>query len=448
MLQLSHSTQPRIQPTVSPHIVARSVLLELGYADLVSRIEHEVAENPALDTVPETEDDGAIPASRLSLRYSGDSLGSSGRAPQFDSLPAPYSLQDDLRWQFRATTTRSLHEIGETLISNIDDEGYLRLDIFELAQDLAVPLQSVQEALAHLQSLSPVGVGARSLRECLGLQLQAKVDSTEPVPQPVAAVLQHFAAYSEGDIQRQLVKATGLEGEEVKQALDYIREHLHPYPGHQFRSLLRQDRPDQYTYPDAAIYYDGKELQVDIPQAQSRMLCLSQAYSRLERAMQRGEADLSAEQVEQVHEQIRQARRFIDMLQQRHDIMLRITQAIVQQQSGLIMEGVMSLVPLTKKQIAVQTGMHESTVSRATRSKHVMLPTGILLPFDIFFEDALPIKALLAHIIQHEAPATPLTDEQLAGILTQRGHKLARRTVTKYRRQMGILSSRQRHNSP
>ena len=107
----------------------------------------------------------------------------------------------------------------------------------------------------------------------------------------------------------------------------------------------------------------------------------------------------------------------------------------------------MALRPLTKKQIASQTGMHESTVSRATRGKHVMIPTGVLLPFDIFFEDALPIKALIARIIQQEDPDTPLADHELMDILAQRGYKLARRTVTKYRRQMGILSSRQRHNS-
>ena len=148
-----------------------------------------------------------------------------------------------------------------------------------------------------------------------------------------------------------------------------------------------------------------------------------------------------------VHEQVKQARRFIDMLQQRHQTMQRITEAIVEHQRGLVVEGVMSLLPLTKKEVALRTGMHESTVSRATRNKYVLMPTGTLLPFDAFFDDALPIKTLMTHIIQQEDPTAPLTDQELQAILVQRGYNLARRTVTKYRQHLRIPSSRQRRHS-
>ena len=109
--------------------------------------------------------------------------------------------------------------------------------------------------------------------------------------------------------------------------------------------------------------------------------------------------------------------------------------------------GVMALRPLNKKGIAQETGLHESTVSRATRGKYIMMPDGALLPFSVFFEDALPTKALLAQIIQQEDTDDPLTDKQLEGILAEEGYQLARRTVTKYRKQMGIPSSRSRDDS-
>lgn len=185
---------------------------------------------------------------------------------------------------------------------------------------------------------------------------------------------------------------------------------------------------------------------MEIPQTQSKSLCLSQAYLRLEQVIKEGQQDdLSPEQAQQIQQQIKEARTFINMLQQRQQTMQRITEAIVDYQEGLIVDGVMSLRPLTKKQIALQVDTHESTVSRATRHKYVMMPSGTLLPFDIFFEDSLPIKALMGHIIQHEDPTNPFTDKQLADLLAHHGYHLARRTATKYRRQMGIPSSRRRH---
>ena len=152
-------------------------------------------------------------------------------------------------------------------------------------------------------------------------------------------------------------------------------------------------------------------------------------------------------QVEGVHRQIRAARCFIEMLQQRSLTMQLITEAIVKRQKAVFTRGIMALRPLARKEIAHETGLHESTVSRATRHKYLMMPSGALLPFSVFFEDALPTKALIAEIIQQEDTEDPLTDKQLEGILCKEGHELARRTVTKYRKQMGIPSSRCRDGS-
>ncbi len=454
MLQLQYEIGPRTHTTVSPHVVVRSALLELDYLDLSRRIEQEIAENPALDVDLDNSDYEPLP---VGLPPSAQPLAPStpdlaGAALPMSSLPAPQSLQDELVWQLHATAPASLHEIGEILISVMDDDGYLDLDTFELAEDLDVPLAQVKWALDHVQQLSPPGVGARSLRECLQLQIRAKRENNEPVPDEVVRVVDHFAACHEDNIEEQLGQATGLTLEQVRAALDDIRRNFHPYPGQQFRSHILQPHTDQHIYPDAIIYYDGEDLQVDIPQSQSTALCLNGAYLRLERLLKRQQAstscaelsDMDPTQVQDIQEQIGRARCFIQMLEQRRATMQRITEAIVEHQEGLILRGVMALRPLTKKQIARQTQMHESTVSRATRNKYVMLPAGQLLPFDLFFEDALPIKALMLQTIQQEDPERSLTDKQLEQILARYGYRLARRTVTKYRHQMGIPSSRRR----
>ncbi|GAG23379.1 unnamed protein product, partial [marine sediment metagenome] len=252
------------------------------------------------------------------------------------------------------------------------------------------------------------------------------------------------------NFQENLARATNLPISQVRNALKYIRANFHPYPGQQFHAEAPEQSCNHQIYPDAIVYYDGKDLSVTIPQSQARSLRINYAYLRLERAMKRGQtvadatADLDPEQIEAVRQQIRAARRFIEMLQQRRITMQLVTETIVERQKATFTRGVMALRALSKKEIALKTGFHESTVSRATRGKYVMMPDGALVPFSVFFEDALPTKALMARIIQQEDTDEPLTDKQLEKILAKKGYELARRTVTKYREQMGIPSSRSR----
>jgi len=457
MLQLRHRLEAHTAATVSPHVIVRSALLELDYADLIQRIEHELQENPALDVDSDNNEYEEMPVGPPSLpAYSGSSPATYGDGFSMDSVPGSHSLQDELFWQFHAIAPDSVHELGEILISALDDDGYLSTDIFELAKDLNVPLAHVQEALEYVQQLSPSGVGARSLGECLRLQLQAKQEMGESIPKEVGQIVEHFASCYEHDIEKQLAETTELTTNQVRNALEYIRCNLHPYPGRQFHTAPSQHLRRQYIYPDAIIYYDGEDLRVKIPQSQSHELRINYAYLRLERIMKHRNdganldselSDLDTQQICSIHEQIRRARRFIEMLQQRQITMKLVTEAILERQRELFTHGIMALKPLTKKQIALETGLHESTISRATRGKYVMMPSRTLLPFSIFFKDALPVKALIAQIVQQEESDHSLTDKQLAERLGQRGYPLARRTITKYRKQMGIPSSRQRDGS-
>ncbi len=455
MLQFRHELHPRTEATVSPHIVVRSTLLELGYVELFECIEQELEENPALEIDLDSNVDHyeTLPVEPPTYPIFPSSLGQcSSEGLPLDTVAEPYTLQDELLWQLHATAPRATHNIGEILIAAVNDDGYLTADIFRVAEDLDIPLEKVQRALEHLQQLSPAGVGARSLGECLQLQLRDRQMTGESIPDEVELVVQHFS-YCGDNLEKKLSEATTLTVIQVQEALEYIRCNLHPYPGQQFHTDTHQHSREHQIYPDAIVYYDGEDLSVKIPQSQAHALRINHAYLRLERATKRGAAaaastaDLDPEQIQTIRNQIRVAQRFIEMLQQRHQTMQLVTETIVERQKAVFTRGIMTLRPLTKKEIAFETGLHESTVSRATRGKYVMMPDGALVPFSIFFEDALPTKTLIAQIIQQEDTDHPMTDKQLERILSTEGCQLARRTVTKYRKQMGIPSSRSRNGS-
>ncbi len=452
MLQFRHELHPRTEVTVSPHIVVRSTLLELGYVALFECIQQELEENPALEIDLDSADDDyeALPVGPPTYPFLPSSLGQcSSEGFPLDTVAEPCTIQDELLWQLHATAPRATHKIGEILIAAINDDGYLTADIFRVAEDLDIPLEKVQRALDHLQQLSPAGVGARSLGECLQLQLRDRQRAGDAIPAEVELVVQHFS-YCGDNLEKKLAEATNLTVIQVREALEYIRCNLHPYPGQQFHADAHQHSYNHQIYPDAIVYYDGEDLSVKIPQSQAHALRINHAYLRLERAMKQGEAvaaDLDPEQIQAIRNQIRAAQRFIEMLQQRHRTMQLVTETIVERQKAVFTRGIMALRPLTKKEIAFETGLHESTISRATRGKYVMMPDGALIPFSIFFEDALPTKTLIAQIIQQEDTEDPLTDKQLERILSGEGYRLARRTVTKYRKQMGIPSSRSRNGS-
>jgi len=453
MLQFRHEVHPRTEVTISPHIVVRSTLLALGYVELFEYIQQELEENPALDLDIDNNDYEALPVGPPTHPIFASSSGQhSSEGFPLEAVAESQTLQDELLWQLHATAPQSTHRIGEILIAAIDDDGYLTTDIFRVAEDLDIPLKKAQTALDYVQQLSPAGVGARSLRECLQLQLCDRQRAGELIPDEVELVVQHFSCCGD-NLEEKLAEVTNLAVSQVQNALEYIRRNLHPYPGQQFHTDAPQQSGNYQIYPDAIVYYDGEDLSVKIPQSQTHTLRINHAYLRLERAIKRGQtvadpaSDLNPEQIQVIHQQIRAARRFIEMLQQRYITMQLVTETILDRQKAMFARGVMALMPLNKKTIAQETGLHESTVSRATRGKYIMMPDGTLLPFSVFFEDALPTKALLAQIIQQEDTDDPLTDKQLEGILAEEGYQLARRTVTKYRKQMGIPSSRSRDDS-
>jgi RNA polymerase sigma-54 factor len=497
MSALALEVQLRQHVSVLPQLVMRSELLGLTSDELETRVSDELESNPALEL-----DERAL---RRRVKLLGDysrlqdvRVAGAVDVPSIDerlgwsvaeSVTQERSLRDDLLWQLSLQPERRRHSICAYLIHSIAPNGYLTTTVEDVADELEVPLQDVERALEILQGLSPTGVGARDLRECLLLQLSAADPKTVP-PGTEEFLRDHLQAALQG--RDKTAKRLCLSIEQVDAILEFVRRRLCPYPGLAFRvndprAGSAPARPDVILRREVIDAAGNTRLVIEVPESLSHGLRINAAYSELEARMRRGVSRLDPTSTaphppapslrggegeretasyppaplprreggerrtttangerREIAEQVRDARRFIDNLQRRYDVLRIVTEAIVAAQMEFIERGPEYLTPLDKKAIAAQTGLHESTVCRATRGKLVQMPDGIVVPFAIFFDDALPIRCLVRYIIEREDPQRPLSDDEIAARLCEGGHSIARRTVAKYRAELGIETAGQR----
>ncbi len=438
-VSLEVSAKPQTTVAVAPQVVAQSELLGLDLAELDSRIEQELADNPALELEEDTPLEQPFLPRVPTFQHTEEK-----QAAVAENLPAPYTLQDDLWWQFRAVAPRRLHGVGQRLIAAVDDDGYLSADLFDLAAELAVAPGEIQEAIEYLQRLEPPGVAARSLQECLLLQVSRQRDEGQEVPAGAEEIIKACGGTLRADLVGQLAGKTKIKRARVEQILDYVRQNLYPFPGYSFIGPQQGAAEARgYTYPDVIIRQQGQWLKVELAVSRAHYLRLSQAYLHLERAHRELQGQQGVAQ-QQAGEQLQRAREFLRMLQRRGQVIKKVAEAVVEYQRQFIIHGPMYHRSLAKKQIAQLTGLHEASVCRATKGKYVMLPSGQIVGFETFFEVAVPVKRLIAQLVRNEPPQRPLSDRELARLLHERGHSLARRTVAKYRQALGIPGSAHR----
>ncbi len=431
MLVLQAEPRVATQASVLPQLVARASVLELSQDGIEERVSEELDRNPALELVEAQN----LPRFRAGGR--AESIGDDHLA----RLPAPMSLSADLLWQVRVACEGETRRIAEYIVECLDHRGYLACPLFEVADSLGVSEGEVEAALAVVHQLEPRGIGARDLAECLRLQVLALKPGAAP---------QGLLEFLEGqftDLVREAdprsLKSTTARGAQVY--LKFIRDNLYPYPLDVYRPAYAPAAPDlPAKAPDAVIERtaDG-EFRVSVPMSQRLAMRVDAAYEQLARDMGGRGSD---EPAKSVRELVTSAREFIANLAHRHLIIARVAQAVVQEQAEYLTDGPRALKPLTKKELSRKLKMHESTVCRATRGKSVMLPDGEVVPFEVFFEDALPIKVALAQVVRQEDPSRPLRDAELVEKLNKRGYALARRTVSKYRACLGIPSASERRN--
>lgn len=335
-----------------------------------------------------------------------------------------------------------LRPLCEFLIGNLDPDGYLRTPLAELAEQVGVPVAAMEEALHWVQQLDPAGVGARDLRECFLLQLQRL-----PEPGPGATLAQAIVQEAFPLLLQQqweaLAERFGVGLEDVREALEILRK-LPPHPGAQLG-----DTGTTAVEPDVVVKKVEGRWVVELVDDNLPQVHLSPRYLRLLRT-----EGVDRQTQAFVRDRIRQAVWFLRAVEQRHSTILRVAEAIVRRQEAFLEHGLQYLRPMVLRDVADEIGIHESTVSRVVQGKYMATPRGVL-PFKFFFHSALShalagdvssvaVKEKIRELILNEDPEKPLADARIARQLNRQGIRIARRTVAKYREEMGIPSSEMR----
>ena len=347
------------------------------------------------------------------------------------------TLQDHLRAQLPGMRlSREDHAALNVLIDSLDDAGYLADSLEDIAATLAgndesgreTLLERLRIALKWLQSLEPLGVGARDLPECLTLQLRARPRCQA---QAVAIIVckQHLDLLARRDLKK-LMSATGADEELLKAAQALIMA-CEPKPG---RPFTRNEA--QVVVPDVIVQKAGRGWKVTLNPDVMPRLRINDLYAQAIKGQRNGAgASMSA--------RLQEARWFMKNIQQRFDTIARVSQAIVERQKGFLSHGAIAMKPLVLREIADELGLHESTISRVTTAKYMATPMGTF-ELKYFFGSGLAteaggnasstaVRALIKQLVAAEAANRPLSDNQLAEMLAEQGIHVARRTVAKYR---------------
>ena len=440
---------------------------------LEERIKREIEDNIVLEEDVETAADGDNGPEKISVE---EYIGKEDDTPAYKSRINNFS-KDDKQRPVYITEGRSLGEslieqlrfrslsdedmiVAAYIVGSIDDDGYLRRDMLSLSDDLAftrgmdVSVEHLERILALVHELEPAGIGARSLQECLLLQMRRQhLDSTTKRLAHKIVDL-HFEAFAKKHYEK-LIARLGVSEEEFRGAIEYIRT-LSPKPGNLYAEGGIDATP--YITPDFILDATDGNLRLSLNAAGVPEVRISRRYKDMMRDMVAPDGTIKAEDKEAVQfvkSKIDSAKWFISAIKQRHDTLMRTMQTILDFQREYFIDGDKSkLRPMILKDIADRTALDVSTISRVVNSKYVQTPFGIILLKSLFSEgmqtssgeevSSHEIKTILRECIDTEDKHHPLTDENLMDILNDKGYCIARRTVAKYREMLDIPVARMR----
>ncbi|HET7701705.1 MAG TPA: RNA polymerase factor sigma-54 [Candidatus Limnocylindria bacterium] len=474
---------PQQQLKVTPKQIAANAILQLSSMELQAVISQELSENPALDL----EESQVCPlcGEPLQGRICLSCFGLANKPPRgdepdaeplegssltqrdeddedFDPIvraEAEQTIAEYLSWNVRVMLPSRLHPTAEYLIGNINDNGRLEgITLEDAAKTMKVPLAEVERVHKVILSIEPWGIGARDTRECLLVQMEHLEEIGEPVPphakQIVAEQFRALGEHKFGDI----AQALRITREDVAAAWDYIKESLNPYPAHGFAA-----GPDGTSVggrevglrPDVIIFKDENgQFKVEVIESRRFSLRVNPVYRQLIAQVQAARREgasavpMSEQDRQHIRDYVTRAKFFIDNINQRRQTIQRISEVIVECQHEFLENGIQSLRPLTRAEVGERIGMHESTVSRATAGKFVLIPNGQVVPFAVFFTASLGVKDVIKQIIENEDRTRPYSDQEIVEKLrSDNGIILARRTVAKYREELSILPARLRKHS-
>jgi RNA polymerase sigma-54 factor len=470
------------QLRINPRLYQAMDLLYMPLLDLQQHLKQELLGNPFLELV-EPEEETEVPLAEEAKEDKKEAEandepnweeillddGSDSGAPPRDMSeareyvePVPVEskdLSDYLRDQMRLLDLTPRQQLlAEEFIGNIAEDGYLGATLEEIVRGANQLLEEhaadserdvqpqmfttaeAEEMLRIIQKLDPPGVGARDLRECLLLQLEARGETDTLAHRLVRDAFDDLKAHRWSD----LGKRFGLDATEVQKVADDLAK-LDPKPG-----LQHSAANDAYIIPDLVVEKIDGEYKVFLNDAGLPRLRISKTYQDIARDKKK----FQGENKDFINQRMNSAHWMIQAIEQRRQTMLKVMNFIVDRQRDFFEKGVEFLKPLTLREVADVINMHESTVSRVTNEKYVQTPRG-LLPLKFFFSSGLStttgedasaraIRAQIQKMVGDEDPKNPLTDQQIVEMFAQRGVKIARRTVAKYRDQLSILPARMR----
>ena len=476
---LKQQLQIKLSQKLSPQQIKLMKLIQLSTLDLEQKIEAEMGENPALEsgaevvksdnqendfeenTKIETDEididqylsDDEIPSYRLySNNYSSDNEERS--VPLSGGISFHQSL---LQQMGNLILNEDEMLIAEFLIGSIDDSGYIRRSDDELIDDLAftqnifTDKNQLNKVIRSVQSLDPPGVGARSLKECLQLQLEKKKKDRPEVVHALKIIKDEFDHFSHKHYTK-LQDRVGITQEELKEALELIGK-LNPKPGGALSSTIQTT----HVVPDFILTLEDGRIEVKLNRRNAPQLKVSNAYKDMLEGYQEGNKKSKTQQdaVQFIKQKLDAAKWFIDAIQQRHQTLTLTINAIVAHQKEYFLSGdERKLKPMILKDIADKVDMDISTISRVANSKYIDTPYGVKLLKTFFSEglkneegedvSSIEIKNILSQLIAEENKKKPLTDEVLSKLMKEKGYIVARRTIAKYREQLDIPVARLR----
>lgn len=475
----------KLSQKLSPQQIQLMKLIQLPTLAFEQKVKQEIEENPALESESDSYDEESYADEfsneddydqqeneRIETDIDVDAYLSDDEIPAYRLQSNNYSTDDDeksipyasgttfIQQLIQQLNTYRLNEedykIANFLIGSIDDSGYIRRSVEQMCDDMAFTQnifcepEKVEKILKLVQDLDPPGVGARSLQECLMIQLERKAP-TEAIELAIKILDRAFDAFTKKHFTK-LLQRFDIDEEELKAALLEISK-LNPKPGGAQNSL----RPVDQVIPDFSIRIEDGELQLTLNGRNAPQLNISQSYKDMMKGYQ--EAEVKSKQQKEAVQFIKQkldaAKWFIDAIKQRQQTLYLTMNAIMEYQKAYFLTGdERNLRPMILKDIAEEINMDISTISRVANSKYVDTPYGTKLIKEFFSESivneegeeisTIEIKKILEKVIQDENKNKPLTDDALAKILKEKGYPIARRTVAKYREQLDIPVARLR----
>lgn len=466
-MELEQSLLPQLNVNISAKLITSLKILQLSAEELAQTINREMTENPALEideaalcpicgapledgrcaecypsqaereptTVDADYDATSYVETRERQRNNTD--GDEDYDP-ISMVASDVSLSDYLTSALCNVLPQSDFGIAEYLVGSLDEFGYLTVSNEEVMEACEADLEQVARVVSALQHQDPIGVGARSAQECLLLQLEQLEDDGKGDAAVKRILTDCFEELGEHKFE-QIGSRLHLKLEQVIAAWEYIKSNLTPFPAWSFWRDGQRVTVSRagYVRPDVAIRPVEGGYVVDVLEAERYQLRINEFYPQIIR----DGADLSSDDRDFVRKCASRAKFFIDCIQQRWNTLRQITECLVECQREFLDQGIRYLKPLTRSEVAFRVDLHESTVSRATANKYILLPNRRVISFDDLFDGSLAIKDAIREIIEQEDHVHPLSDQEIAQHLQENGVYLARRTVAKYRDAMHVLPS-------